>query len=55
MAVASLLAQEFSHMMVARCHGVAGDEITLWLLGGAARRPIGGPRIAGNGRRWVLR
>ncbi|MGQ5635915.1 MULTISPECIES: site-2 protease family protein [unclassified Streptomyces] len=51
----SLLAHEISHMLVARRHGVAGDEITLWLLGGAARlhseapTPVAELRIAGVG------
>ncbi len=51
----SLLAHEISHMLVARRHGVGGDEITLWLLGGAARlhseapTPVAELRIAGVG------
>lgn len=35
--VASLLAHEVSHAVVARRNGVAVDGITLWLLGGVAR------------------
>ncbi|MGW0766824.1 site-2 protease family protein [Streptomyces sp. NPDC002676] len=51
----SLLAHELAHMLVARRNGVAGDEITLWLLGGAARLRSEAPgpaaelRIAGVG------
>ncbi|WP_199430095.1 site-2 protease family protein [Qaidamihabitans albus] len=35
--LASLLAHELSHAVVARRHDVPADEITLWLLGGVAR------------------
>ncbi|OIJ98507.1 site-2 protease family protein [Streptomyces monashensis] len=51
----SLLAHEISHMLVAHRRGVGGDEITLWLLGGAARlhgeapTPAAELRIAGVG------
>jgi Zn-dependent protease len=51
----SLLAHEISHVMVARRNGVGADEITLWLLGGAARlhseapTPAAELRIAGVG------
>ncbi|MEV6958667.1 site-2 protease family protein [Streptomyces sp. NPDC051207] len=51
----SLLAHEVSHAVVARRNGVGGDEITLWLLGGAARlkdeapSPAAELRIAGVG------
>ncbi|MFI2205614.1 site-2 protease family protein [Streptomyces sp. NPDC020192] len=51
----SLLAHEISHVMVARRNGVGSDEITLWLLGGAARlhseapTPVAELRIAGVG------
>ncbi len=34
---ASLLAHEFGHSLVARRHGIAVDEITLWLLGGVSK------------------
>ena len=33
----SLLAHELSHAIIARRNGVGSDDITLWLLGGAAR------------------
>ncbi|MGC9541308.1 site-2 protease family protein [Streptomyces sp. UG1] len=51
----SLLAHEMSHAIIARRNGVGGDEITLWLLGGAARLKSEAPspaaelRIAGIG------
>ncbi|MGW5464272.1 site-2 protease family protein [Streptomyces sp. NPDC003996] len=51
----ALLAHEISHVMVARRNGVGADEITLWLLGGAARLHDEAPtpraelRIAGIG------
>jgi len=51
----SLLAHEVSHAVVARRNGVAVDDITLWLLGGAARlkgeapSPAAELRIAGIG------
>jgi Zn-dependent protease len=35
--VASLLAHEMAHAIVAQRNGVAVDGITLWLLGGIAR------------------
>ncbi len=51
----SLLAHELSHAIVARRNGVGADDITLWLLGGAARlkseapNPAAELRIAGVG------
>ena len=33
---ASILAHEFGHAIVARRHGIPGDEIDLWLLGGVS-------------------
>ncbi|MGY1704821.1 site-2 protease family protein [Geodermatophilus sp. SYSU D00697] len=50
-----LLAHELSHAIVARRHGVAVDDITLWLFGGVARLRGEAPdpraelRIAGVG------
>jgi Zn-dependent protease/CBS domain-containing protein len=50
-----LLAHELSHAVVARRHGVAVDDITLWLFGGVARLRGEAPdpraelRIAGVG------
>jgi Zn-dependent protease/CBS domain-containing protein len=35
--LASLAAHELAHAVVARHHGVRVDDITLWMLGGAAR------------------
>src|ERR1035437_8774767 len=34
---ASILAHEFGHAIVARRHGIAVEEIDLWLLGGVSR------------------
>lgn len=34
---ASILAHELSHAVVARRHGIAVEEIDLWLLGGVAK------------------
>jgi Zn-dependent protease len=51
----SLLAHELSHAIVARRNGVDAEDITLWLLGGAARLKSEAPspaaelRIAGIG------
>ncbi|MFI2436711.1 site-2 protease family protein [Streptomyces sp. NPDC018693] len=51
----SLLAHEVSHAIVARRNGVTVEDITLWLLGGAARlrseapSPAAEVRIAGVG------
>ncbi|MGV4983202.1 site-2 protease family protein [Streptomyces sp. NRAIS4] len=51
----SLLAHELAHAIVARRNGVDSDDITLWLLGGAARlrseapTPAAELRIAGIG------
>ncbi|PAZ15068.1 site-2 protease family protein [Streptomyces sp. SA15] len=51
----SLLVHELSHAIVARRNGVGSDDITLWLLGGAARLKSEAPspaaelRIAGIG------
>lgn len=53
--VASLLAHELAHAVVARRNGVAVDDIVLWLLGGVARMkseastPAAELRIAGVG------
>lgn len=53
--LASLLAHELSHAVVARRNGVETDSIVLWLLGGAARLRSDAPspgaelRIAGIG------
>ncbi|QIB49339.1 CBS domain-containing protein [Streptomyces aureoverticillatus] len=37
MFLVSLLAHEMAHVLVARRSGVAVDDVTLWMLGGAAR------------------
>ncbi|WP_424862647.1 site-2 protease family protein [Streptomyces sp. MMS24-I29] len=53
--LASLLAHELAHAVVARRNGVAVDDIVLWLLGGVARlkseasSPAAELRIAGVG------
>ncbi|MGV9350701.1 site-2 protease family protein [Streptomyces spiralis] len=53
--IASLAAHELAHAVVARRHGVQVDDITLWMLGGAARlhnephTPGAELRIAGAG------
>lgn len=53
--LASLLADELAHAIVARRNGVKVDGITLWMLGGVARlhsdarTPGAEPRIAGVG------
>jgi Zn-dependent protease len=53
--LASLLAHELAHAVVARRNGVAVDDIVLWLLGGVARlkseasTPAAELRIAGVG------
>ncbi|EHR49837.1 Zn-dependent protease [Saccharomonospora marina XMU15] len=53
--LASLLAHELSHAVVARRNGIAVEDITLWLLGGVAklrseaRTPGAELRIAGAG------
>ncbi|ARQ68562.1 site-2 protease family protein [Streptomyces marincola] len=52
---ASLLAHELAHAIVARRHGIAVDDIVLWLLGGATRMRTEAPdpraelRVAGAG------
>ncbi|MET9324428.1 site-2 protease family protein [Streptomyces sp. NPDC003038] len=53
--VASLLAHELAHAVVARHHGVEVEDLTLWMLGGVARLKSEAPtpraevRIAGVG------
>lgn len=53
--VASLLAHEVAHAVVARRHGVEVEDMTLWMLGGVARLKSEAPtpgaevRIAGVG------
>ena len=57
--LASILAHELSHAAVARRHGVAVEEITLWIFGGLAR--LGGQakdaatefKIAIAGPGWI--
>src|SRR4029450_10084958 len=34
---ASVLAHEIAHSLVARRHGVQGDRLTLWILGGVGK------------------
>ncbi|GAB2610239.1 site-2 protease family protein [Streptomyces capparidis] len=53
--LASVLAHELAHALVARRHGMGADAITLWLLGGVARMRDEAPspgaelRVAGVG------
>jgi Zn-dependent protease/predicted transcriptional regulator len=51
--VASILAHEFGHALVARRHGVEIEEIDLWLLGGVARMS-GRPKSAGDELSFAL-
>jgi Zn-dependent protease len=50
---ASILLHELGHAVVARRHGVAIEEIDLWLLGGVARMR-GYPETAGDELRFAL-
>jgi Zn-dependent protease len=50
---ASILLHELGHSVVARRHGVAIEEIDLWLLGGVARMK-GYPKTAGDELRFAL-
>jgi Zn-dependent protease len=50
---ASILLHELGHAVVARRHGVAIEEIDLWLLGGVARMK-GYPKTAGDELRFAL-
>ena len=50
---ASILLHELGHAVVARRHGVAIEEIDLWLLGGVARMK-GYPRAAGDELRFAI-
>ncbi len=50
---ASVLAHEFGHALVARRHGIAIEEIDLWLLGGVARMS-GHPTEPGDELRFAL-
>lgn len=50
---ASILLHELGHAIVARRHGVAIEEIDLWLLGGVARMR-NQPRTAGDELRFAL-
>jgi len=50
---ASILLHELGHSLVARRHGVAIEEIDLWLLGGVARMK-GYPKAAGDELRFAL-
>ena len=50
---ASILLHELGHAVIARRHGVAIEEIDLWLLGGVARMK-GYPKTAGDELRFAL-
>jgi Zn-dependent protease/predicted transcriptional regulator len=50
---ASILLHELGHAVIARRHGVAIEEIDLWLLGGVARMK-GYPKAAGDELRFAL-
>lgn len=50
---ASILLHELGHSVVARRHGVAIEEIDLWLLGGVAKMK-GYPKTAGDELRFAL-